>query len=348
MHKSFIGLLKQEDVQVLNMLEEADEIMEGTITIGNKQFPIVNGVPVFYDEENEENSQEQKLTNKTFSFKWGDKVKKLDDNAFEEEMRFVIKRLKPLGINTQKDYNNFLKSKKMILDAGSGMGWMSRYMAQNTEGKVVSAEIGDGVFAGYEQCKSLKNCYVIKADLMNLPFQDDTFDFIYSDGVLHHTPDCKAAIKALYDKLERGGVFWFYIYKEMNPVKHFCDDYIINAYSKMDPEEALEECKAITELGRELSKVAATIKLEKPIKILNIPVGTYDVQRFIYYNFLKCFWNDKMGYEYSNVTNYDWYAPNNASQQTEEQVKGWLEEFGINKYDFYTANPNGLNVVIYK
>ncbi|MCX4351268.1 MAG: class I SAM-dependent methyltransferase [Lachnospiraceae bacterium] len=188
---------------------------------------------------------------------------------------------------------------------------------------------------------------MIKADLMNLPFADNSFDYIHSDGVLHHTPDTKLAMKALYDKVRPGGVFWFYIYKEMNPVKHFCDDYIRQQF-KLSPEEALEQCRAITELGRELSKIDATITLEKPINVLNIPSGTFNLQRFVYYNFIKCFWNGQIGYDVSNIVNFDWYHPNNAQQQTEEEVRGWMKEYGIEDYDIYVANPNGMNVVIRK
>ena len=116
----------------------------------------------------------------------------------------------------------------------------------------------------------------------------------------------------------------------------------------MSPEEALEQCKAITDLGRELSKINAKITLERPIDILNIPAGTFDVQRFIYYNFFKCFWNEQIGYDVSNIVNFDWYHPNNAQQQTEEEVRGWMEEYGIEDYEIFIANPNGMNVVIRK
>lgn len=348
MHKSFLRLLDDTNAKVINVIEENDEIIQGKLIFGNKQYQIIDGVPVFFIEGVLDNSKEQIQTNKTFSYKWGEVCTRYNTQAFNVSMKFVMKRLKPLGIHNENDFKNFLRDRKTILEVGSGMGWMSYYMAQNTDGDVISCEIGNGVFKGYNLCKELNNCHMVKADLMNLPFANEFFDYIHADGVLHHTPDCKNAIKTLYDKLNRGGVFWFYIYKEMNPVKHFCDDYIRKVYSEMEPSEALEECKAFTELGRELSKITAKIKLDRPIKILNIPAGIYDVQRFIYYNFLKCYWNEEAGYEYSNITNYDWYTPNNASQQTVDEVEGWLKEFGIEKYDFYVGNPNGLNVVLYK
>lgn len=134
----------------------------------------------------------------------------------------------------------------------------------------------------------------------------------------------------------------------MNPVKHFCDDYIREQFTKMSPEQALEQCKAITELGRELNRVNASITLERAIDVLNIPAGTYDLQRFIYYNFIKCFWNSQIGYDLSNIVNFDWYHPNNAQQQTEQEVRDWMKEYGIDDYDIYIANPNGMNVVIRK
>lgn len=322
------------------------EIIDGRLDIDGKSYQIKKGVPVFYTSPNY--NDDQVKTNDTFSAKWNVFMRENNEASFDYMFRFVLKRLVPLGINNEAQFKDFLADKRMILDAGSGMGWMSEYMAQNTSGTVISAEIGDGVFAGYEKCQKYSNCHVIKADLMNLPFPDNTFDYIHSDGVLHHTPDTKLAMKALYDKVHPGGVFWFYIYKEMNPVKHFCDDYIRKQFSELSPEQALEQCKAITELGRGLQRINASITIERPIELLNIPAGTYDLQRFIYYNFIKCFWNDQIGYDMSNIVNFDWYHPNNAQQQTEQEVRTWMKEYGIDDYDIYIANPNGMNVVIRK
>ncbi|HQR40451.1 MAG TPA: class I SAM-dependent methyltransferase [Blastocatellia bacterium] len=43
-------------------------------------------------------------------------------------------------------------------------------------------------------------------DAENLPFPDASFDVVYSNGVLHHTPDTQRAIDEVYRVLRPGGV----------------------------------------------------------------------------------------------------------------------------------------------
>ena len=50
------------------------------------------------------------------------------------------------------------------------------------------------------------------ADAENLPFEDESFDAIYSWGVLHHSPDTSKAIQELRRVLKPGGHFKVMIY----------------------------------------------------------------------------------------------------------------------------------------
>src|ERR687883_1787450 len=43
------------------------------------------------------------------------------------------------------------------------------------------------------------------ADAENLDFPDDTFDLVYSHGVLHHTPDTERAVGEVHRVLKPGG-----------------------------------------------------------------------------------------------------------------------------------------------
>ncbi len=53
---------------------------------------------------------------------------------------------------------------------------------------------------------------LVRADLLNLPFEAESFDLIYSLGVLDHTPDPRASFLALARLLKPGGriVIWVY------------------------------------------------------------------------------------------------------------------------------------------
>jgi SAM-dependent methyltransferase len=183
---------------------------------------------------------------------------------------------------------------------------------------------------------------------MEAPFADEFFDLVIADGVLHHTPDTRAAVQALYRKVAPGGQFFFYVYRKMGPTRRFSDQYIREYFTKLEIEECYEACEGLTELGRELSRLNAKITLEKPIPILDIPAGVHDVQRLLYYNFVKCFWNDAFDYETNNMVNFDWYHPHYAWQHDQEEVAVWLNELAVKSYRFHDANPNGISVLLTK
>jgi ubiquinone/menaquinone biosynthesis C-methylase UbiE len=50
------------------------------------------------------------------------------------------------------------------------------------------------------------------ADAENLPFEDDSFDLVYSHGVLHHTPDTQRAIDEVHRVLKPGGTAMVMLY----------------------------------------------------------------------------------------------------------------------------------------
>ena len=71
----------------------------------------------------------------------------------------------------------------------------------------------------------------IKADITNLPFEDNVFDVIFCNHVLEHIPDDTKAMRELYRVMKPGGFGIFQVPLDMNRRETFQDDSIT------DPDE---------------------------------------------------------------------------------------------------------------
>ena len=68
----------------------------------------------------------------------------------------------------------------------------------------------------------------VKADICNLPFQDNEFDFIFCNHVLEHIPDDTKAMQELYRVLAPGGTGVFQIPQDLSREITFEDNSIID------------------------------------------------------------------------------------------------------------------------
>jgi SAM-dependent methyltransferase/uncharacterized protein YbaR (Trm112 family) len=358
------GLLTVEKFAV-----DGEHVLEGVLRTSDpfQWYPIIQGVPCFLSgpmqpdlsefcarhdlpqrisETIRSESIDQSKTNATFSDKW----RRFKQYGLEPEHKEFLFGwyCKKLGVPDLDALKGFYRAKKRVLEAGPGSGFNTRFIAENCPGEVFALDVSDAAFTTFENTRDLQNCCVVQADLMETPFPDETFDFIIADGVLHHTPNTRSAVETLYKKVRPGGQFFFYVYRKMGAARVFTDDHVRQNFMPLSAEQCYAACEGITELGRELSRLNATITLEKPIPVLGIPAGTHNVQRLLYYNFLKCFWNEAFDYETNNMVNFDWYHPHNAWQHTDVEVEGWLKDLGVKAYTFNDANPNGISVLLTK
>ena len=68
----------------------------------------------------------------------------------------------------------------------------------------------------------------MKADICNLPFEDNSFDLIFCNHVLEHIPNDKKAMQELFRVLKKGGFGIFQIPQDISREKTFEDNSIIN------------------------------------------------------------------------------------------------------------------------
>lgn len=359
--------LGPQPLTVEAFVTEGDHVIEGVLKAADGRWvPIIEGVPSFLTGVLQQDisafaarhdlalhatqaraaASEQAKTNETFSDKWT----RFKNYGLEPQHQEFLYGwfMKKFNLESLDELKAFHAKRKRILECGPGSGFNARFMAEQTSGEVFALDISAAAMTTFGNTRDLPNCTVVQADLMEAPFPDDYFDFIVADGVLHHTPDTRLAVEALYRKLQPGGQFFFYVYKKMGASRVFADEHIRRNFMPLSPDDCYAACEGITELGRELSRLNAKITLEKPIPVLGIPAGTHDVQRLIYYNFVKCFWNEAFDYETNNMVNFDWYHPHNAWQHTQDEVEGWLRDLGVREWQVNDANPNGISVLATK
>ena len=91
--------------------------------------------------------------------------------------------------------------------------------------------------------------HFVQADVLELPFRPESFDAVFSEGVLHHTPSTERALKALVPLLAPGRRADVLRLRRKAPIREFTDDYVRERLAGLSPEEAWEALRPLTRLG---------------------------------------------------------------------------------------------------
>ena len=301
------------------------EILSGRLVCASRthRYPIESGVPRLLIKQ--DMPREQALTERSFSAKW----RRAPDYLRQTGRFYTEWYLQRYGFRQLKDLRRFLANTRFILDAGTGTGRDNRLYAEHSPAQVFGIDISVGIQTAYRDLKAIPNLHLLRANIMHLPFRNRFFDFIACDQVLHHTADPKASLQQLVNRLRAGGHLAFYVYRRKGPVREFCDDYLRAVTTKMSEQECYRFAEAVTKFGKTLAEQQVTIRVPEDIPLLQLKAGRYDLQRFFHWNVFKCFWNKEFSKDTNAVINFDWYHPTSAYRYTEEQMRQWCEECGL-------------------
>jgi SAM-dependent methyltransferase len=185
---------------------------------------------------------------------------------------------------------------KRVLDAGCGHG---RYLAAfaGMGAHVVGLDAGRGPeLAGVPLHDP--RISVVQGSVLRLPFRDASFDLAFSDGVIHHTPDPRAAFLELARVVKPGGAVYVWVYPR---------------------ERALRE----TVMGALRS---VTTRLPGPaMRTLSFALAplTLAVRSYSGTQLGRATWN-----ECAQVV-HDWLAPPLQSHHDWDEVAGWARAAGL-------------------
>lgn len=284
-------------------------------------------------------------TARSFRDKWRENPSLGFEEILDERSDTFTWILERNGFAGPTELRQFLVDKRRILDAGCGNGRVTALLrhysgpdAYIAAVDLVSAEVAEENLQPFA-------VDVFQADLLGDLTSLGTFDFIYCQEVLHHTGNPAGAFANLCSLLAPGGEIAIYVYKKKAPAREFVDDFIRDRIKDMPYDEAMKVCAQITQLGKALSQLDLKVHLPA-VDVLEIPEGEYDIQRFIYHFFMKCYWNS--GYsEHDNVViNYDWYHPQLCTRHTVDEVRQWFADNGLrivhDYVDFYGLTMRGV------
>ncbi len=171
-----------------------------------RAYPNVDGIARFVDAQHYAAS---------FGYQWHRYQKtQLDsdkDELPESERHFLAKTaLRPEDLKG-----------KLVFDVGCGMGRFAE-VATRWGARVVGVDLSAAAEVAAKNLAD-RDFVAFQADVFALPFAPESFDVIYSIGVLHHTPDCEAAVKTLDKYLKPGGLLVVWLYSGYNKWYRFSD-----------------------------------------------------------------------------------------------------------------------------
>jgi ubiquinone/menaquinone biosynthesis C-methylase UbiE len=107
---------------------------------------------------------------------------------------------------------NELPPNSVGIDVGCGSGRWSVMVAPKVGHLHLLDASADALAVARQNLAEVANVSFHLASVGNIPLDDDSLDFAFSLGVLHHVPDTAAAIRAIATKLKVGAPFLVYLY----------------------------------------------------------------------------------------------------------------------------------------
>jgi SAM-dependent methyltransferase len=171
--------------------------------------------------------------------------------------------------------------------------------------EVHAADLSVAIDAAHDNLGGRPNITFYQADILNLPFAEGTFDYIYSIGVLHHTPNTQRAFERLAPLLRPGGRIAIWVYST----------------------------KLRLMIGSEILR-PLTSRLPKPLllELCRIAKPLYYVHRLPVVGLATCALLPTSldpEPEWRWLDTFDWYSPKYQFKHTNDEVAGWFREAGL-------------------
>jgi SAM-dependent methyltransferase len=270
-------------------------------------YPVVNSIPRFVPKENYASN---------FGFQWN----RFPSTQLDSRTGVPISRDRFLR---ETGWDEKTLGGKLVLDAGCGAGRFAE-VALSLGAEVVAIDYSSAVDAAQRNLQSHPRLHLAQADIYHLPFAHGTFDFVYSLGVLQHTPDVKRATLSVIEMAKPGGGVTVDLY--LRGWKNFLSPkYWLRPITTRMKQERL--FAAVERSAPALLAVSNVVR--------RIPaIGSY-AKRFVpvanYRGVLPL--NDQQLREWAVLDTFDWFSPRFDQPQDAATLRRWLEEAGLQQIE---------------
>jgi uncharacterized protein YbaR (Trm112 family)/SAM-dependent methyltransferase len=112
------------------------------------------------------------------------------------------------------DLPNRSVKEKLVLEVGIGVGGIADYMTREQECELVGVDLSYAVDPAYMHFGANVFLHIVQASAFHLPFRENSFDLVYSQGVLHHTFSTKTAFDRICKLPNHGGRLYVWLYND--------------------------------------------------------------------------------------------------------------------------------------
>ena len=140
------------------------------------------------------------------------------------DKNFIIKQIK-----------DKFKFNKNILELGAGTCQMSVYLALGTNNKVFALDANLPSLKLAEKFilnNNIKNVKLFHGDLFQDNFKKESFDLVWSSGVLHHTPDPKKGFFKMLEYVKKDGYVIIGLYNKYFRVSTYIKKILYKVFGK--------------------------------------------------------------------------------------------------------------------
>ncbi len=206
----------------------------------------------------------------------------------------------------------------LVLDGGCGSGRFAE-IALDLGAEVVAIDYSSAVDACRRNLPS-KKLHVVQADLYALPFAPGTFDFVYSFGVIQHTPDVRGAAAALVEQVKPGG--WLAVDVYRASWKQFLHPkfWLRPMTRRVSPETLFGWVERLAPPLLEVSRALGRVPVLGPAARRALPVANYDGVFEL---------DEQQLRDFAVLDTFDWLSPRYDQPQSAATLERWLREFGL-------------------